>query len=385
MKITDVRTLVVGVPPEGHRRPVARNWIFVLVETDEGITGVGEATTEWHEHAVVSAIQEHLRPALVGRDPTRIEALWQRMFRGWWWRTGVVMSSALSGIDQALWDIAGKAYRQPVYRLLGGACRDRVRLYARPDLGLGGLAGEARAAVEEGFDAIKYGFSCPTEHFDEDAAIEKAVENARTIREAVGDDVDLMIDCAGNFTRTGAVRLIERLAPLDFLFVEEPVNADSPGDLAYLRNLGFSTNIAAGERLCTRWAFRQWLEVGAVDVIQADISHCGGISELMRIASLAEVYNVRIAPHNPYGPVALAASVHACAAMSNFLILEHCRLRPWFDEVVHEGVTIADGRAQLPDRPGLGVRLNEDACAMYPYRPLPARIYSDADGALPLV
>jgi galactonate dehydratase len=385
LTITGVRTRIVGVPPEGVSRPVCRNWVFVIIETDEALCGFGEATTEWHEHAVVAAIEQHLAPVLIGEDPTRIEYLWQRMFRGFWWRAGVVMSSAISGVNQALWDIAGKAYGQPVYRLLGGACRDRVRLYARPDLGLGCLAEEVRAALDEGFDAIKYGFRGPSYAFDEEEAIRRAVADARTIRDVAGPDVDIMIDCAGNFTRNGAIRLIEQLSPFGLLFVEEPVNADTPCDLIHLRNLGLGVNIAAGERICTRWGFREWMEQGAVDVIQADISHCGGISEIMRIASLAEVYGIRIAPHNPYGPVALAAAAHACAAMPNFLILEHCRLRPWFDELVKQGVKVTDGRAELSDAPGLGVELDEEACAKYPYRPLPMRLYSDRDGALPMI
>jgi galactonate dehydratase len=172
---------------------------------------------------------------------------------------------------------------------------------------------------------------------------------------------------------------------LNLLFVEEPVNADTPRGLIELRRAFPDVRIAAGERLCTRWAFREWLEQAAVDVIQADISHCGGISELMKIAHCAAVYNVRLAPHNPYGPVALAATAHACAAMPNFLILEHCRLRPWFDDVQIFGPNILQGHVELDDRPGLGVELNADVIERNPYLPLPPRTYTDQWGATPLM
>jgi len=384
MKITRITTRTMGVPGPGRHAP-RRNWVFVFVETDAGITGIGEATTEWHEHAVAQMIEQHMGPALVGHDPTRIEQAWQILHRGFWWRTGVVAASTISGIDQALWDITGKAYKLPVYKLLGGAVRDRVRLYARMDLGLASIPEEARAAVSEGFDAFKTSYGPPTEPFDDAAQVEVAVREARLVREAVGPGVDLMIDCGGLFTQQSAMALLAGLRPLNLLFVEEPVNADTPRGLVELRRANPDMRIAAGERLCTRWAFRDWLEQGAVDVIQADISHCGGISELMKIAHYAEVYNIRIAPHNPYGPVALAAAAHSCAAMPNFLVLEHCRLRPWFDQVQKFGPLIRQGCVALDDRPGLGVELDLAVVERHPYQPLPLRTFQDRWGAVPLV
>jgi galactonate dehydratase len=177
-----------------------------------------------------------------------------------------------------------------------------------------------------------------------------------------------MIDCGGIFSQQAASRLIEELRPLKMLFVEEPVNMDTPRGLVALRHAFAGVRIAAGERQMTRWGFREWLEQGAVDVIQADISHCGGIGELLRIAVCAEVYNVQVAPHNPYGPVALAANLHACAAMQNFLILEHCRHRPWFDEVQQYGVRVQDGCVLLSDRPGLGIELDWEYVEKHPYQ-----------------
>ncbi len=191
-----------------------------------------------------------------------------------------------------------------------------------------------------------------------------------------------MIDCAGVFSLAAAHTLIDGLREVGMLFVEEPVNADVPRSLAALRSAFPDMRIASGERISTRWGFREWLEADAVDVIQADITHCGGITELMRIAACAEVYNVQLAPHNPAGPVAMAASVHACAAMQNFLILEHCRLRPWFEKVQVHGPTIKDGYIGLPDRPGLGIELDWDFVRSNPYRPMKRRLRFDRDGGL---
>jgi galactonate dehydratase len=385
MKITRISTRIMGVPGPGGPHAPRRNWVFVFVDTDAGISGIGEATSEWHEQAVAQMIEQHMGPVLVGRDPTRIEQAWQFLQRNFWWRNGIVAASAMSGIDQALWDITGKAYKLPVYKLLGGAVRERVRLYARMDLGLPSVPDEARAAVEEGFDAFKFGYGRPCEPFDDMAQVQRALDEGRRVRQAAGPNVDLMIDCGGLFSQQAAMALLAGLRPMNMLFVEEPVNADTPRSLVELRRANLDMRIAAGERLSTRWGFREWLEVGAVDVIQADISHCGGISELLKIAHGAEVYNVRVAPHNPYGPVALAAAAHACAAMSNFLILEHCRLRPWFDQVQKSGPTIRKGCVELDDRPGLGVELNGDVIERHPYLPMPLRTYQDKWGGMPLI
>lgn len=384
MKITSITAHLMGVPGAGGHAPT-RNWVFVKVETDEGLVGIGEATTEWHERAVAAMVEEHFAPLLIGQDPTRVHAAWQQMQRCFWWRGGVVASSAASGIEQALWDITGKAYGQPVYKLLGGAVRDAVRLYARTDLNLMSFGAEAAAAVVEGFDAFKFGYGRRNEPFEEQRQVDVALAAATEVREAAGPECDLMIDCAGIFSFHAAHRLIDGLRKVGMLFIEEPVNADTPRGLVELRRAFPDVRIAAGERLATRWAFREWLEQGAVDVIQADISHCGGIGELLRIAAYAEVYGVRVAPHNPYGPVALAASAHACAAMPNFLILEHCRHRPWFDEVQVLGPKIQRGRVQLDDRPGLGIELDWEYVRQHPYCRLAMPTFVDQDGGMPLI
>ena len=374
----------MGIVGPGSHAP-ARNWIFVEVETDEGITGIGEATTEYHEQAVVAMINEHFAPLLIGQDPTRVHFAWQQMQRFFWWRGGIVASSAASGIEQALWDITGKAYEQPVYKLLGGAVRDRIRVYARTDLGLPTHADEAAAAVAEGFDGFKYGPGKYVQPYNDEKQVDVALQVSQEIREAAGSDCDLMIDCGGIFSKQAACRLIDGLRDVGMLFVEEPVNMDTPEGLVEMRRAFPDMRIAAGERLVTRWQFREWLEQDAVDVIQADISHCGGIGELLRIAAYAEVYNVQVAPHNPYGPVALAANVHAAACMQNFLILEHCRHRPWFDEVQTYGPTVANGEIEMSERPGLGIELDWDYVKRHPYKALKLRTFTDQNGGLPLV
>ena len=284
MKIVKVSAHVMGVVlPRNGADAARRNWIFVRIETDEGITGVGEATTENYEYAVVAMIEKHYGPYLIGKDPTRITRAWQEMQRLFWWRNGIVGSSAMSGIEQALWDIAGKAYGQPVYKLLGGAVRDRVKVYVRNDLGLQDEIAEVKAAVAEGFHGFKTGPAKYHHPYNEEKQIDSAVALFTELRAVAGPDFDLMLDCLGNFSLQAAHRVIEGLYDAKLLFIEEPVNSDSPRSLVELRHAWPGVRIAAGERQLTRWGVREWLEMGAVDVLQVDITHCGGIAELLRI------------------------------------------------------------------------------------------------------
>ena len=386
MKIVKVSAHIAGVvlPRPGGPAP-RRNWIFIKIETDEGITGLGEATTEHFEHAVVATVEKQFGPYLIGKDPTRITRLWQEMQRLFWWRGGIVIASAMSGIEQALWDITGQAYGQPVYKLLGGAVRDRVKVYVRNDLGLENEVAEIKAAADEGFHGFKTGPAKYHDPYNEEKQIDSAITLFTELRATVGPGFDLMIDCLGNFSLQAAHRIIEGLYSCRLLFVEEPVNSDNPKSLVELRRAWPGVRIAAGERQITRWGVREWLELGAVDVLQVDITHCGGIGELMRIAAMAETYNVKVAPHNPYGPVALAANLHACAAMPNFLTLEHWRYYSLFDEVQQHGPRIVDGYLQLPDRPGLGVELNWDYVAKHPFHFLYPYGFPEADGGMVLV
>lgn len=382
MKIVSVRTHVMGIPQPDGSPPARRNWIFVRIACDDGTEGIGEATTEWYEQAVVSVIEHSLTPLLLGRDPSRIHRLWQEMRRGFHWRGGLIESSAMSAVEMALWDIAGKACGKPVHQLLGGAVRERVRLYARGDLGIGSEVEELAAAREEGFSAFKTGPGSSVEPYEESLQVRRAVECLRELRSAAGADFDLMIDCAAAFPLPAAHRMIEQLQECRLLFIEEPVTGDIPSELQALTAAFPGERIASGERLSTRWGFREWVTSRAVHVVQADVTHCGGISELLRIAALAELHGMTVAPHNPYGPVALAANLHACAVMPNFLILEHCRHRPWLENVQLFGPTIRKGCLELNDRPGLGVELDWDYVQRHPYLPMPLRLRADVWGGL---
>jgi galactonate dehydratase len=392
MKITDIIAHVMEIPDPDGRTP-RRNWIFVEIRTDEGLTGIGEATTEYCELAVKAQIETELRPRLLGMNPLEIGRIWTLGFRHFWWRMGVVHTSAMSGIDQALWDLKGKATGLPVYELLGGRVRDRVRLYARiRDVFAEGEAtleeDILQAVEEEGFDAFKSGFGPLTQPFDEIEQVRRAVDDYRRMRDAAGPDVALMCDAAGVYSPTAAARLIEGLREVDIFFVEEPTNQDTVNPTLQLKRAYPDVKIAVGERLFTRWAFREWFENQAIDVCQADICHTGGISELMKIAHYAEVYGIQIAPHNPYGPVALAAAAHAAAAMPNFVLLEHCRLRPWFEDVQKVAVPIVRGYVDLDElgkRPGLGVELDMEMIKNRPHRPLGANPFVLKDGSSPLV
>ena len=389
MKITDVRCTVVVVPRPGGG--AHRNWIFIHVDTDEGLQGVGEATTEYHELAVKAHVESELKPRLLGLDPTDIERVWQLGYREFWWRRGVVHTSAMSGIDQALWDIAGKAAGLPVFKLLGGKVRERVRCYIRSGPEFHGVALEdaARRAREMGFDAFKHGFGTVTRPFDALRQAEVAVAELRRLREVLGDDTALMIDAAGMFDPPAAQRLVEGLEPLALLFVEEPTNQDTVAPTARLKRSFPGVRIAVGERMVSRWDFRPWFERQAIDVCQADICHVGGISELMRIAHYAEVYGIVMAPHNPYGPVALAAAAQVAATIQNFLILEHCPLQPWFERVQRVPLPVTRGHievGELARRPGLGVELDDDAlAALSGHSPLDALHYETRDGGTPLI
>jgi galactonate dehydratase len=383
MKIAAVETLVVNAR--------MRNWIFVKVTTDEGIVGWGETTTEWRTRAVVGAVED-LAPLVEGQDPFQIEGLWQSMARHGFWPTGIVDASAQSGIDQALHDVKAKALGVPIYELLGGAVRNRIRcydhlgggdpdaVYADPDPRR--FAEAAQASVERGFDAIKV-LPLPVQNLlPSTGAAKRAAAVLEAIREAVGDSVDVMVDLHGRTTEAGAIEVGHALEPYEPWFIEEPVG---PGFTRSLPRIAAAihTPLAMGERLVGRREFLPVLEAGGVAVIQPDVCHCGGVSELRRIAALAETFGVALAPHNPLGPVATAHNLHVAAATPNWLIQEQMlNAAAWADEVVTAPITIEGGYARLPEGPGLGLEVDEAAAARYPYQPEPQVLARFRDGSV---
>lgn len=360
MKITAIRNRLMRVERQ--------NWHFVEVETDEGLVGLGEASLEWRERAVAAAVDE-LSRLLVGQDPTLIEHHWQRMHRHGFWRGGVVFGSAISGIDQALWDLKGKRLGVPVYDLLGGPTRQRVRLYTH----IRGTSAEqaaehAQSLVARGFTALKMGVPRAASVADERALLRMTLARVEAVRRAIGDDVDLMLDNHGQLPPGDAIELGRALSTFGLLFFEEPVPPDSPDALAKVAAAHLPLRLATGERLFSKWEYRPVLQQGLVDVAQPDICHAGGFTEVRKIAAMAESAYIRIAPHNPNGPVATMASVHLAAAIPNFLILEMAQ-QELREPVQRVGLEIRDGWAQLPTRPGLGIELNDDVIDAHPYAP----------------
>jgi len=357
VKITEVKSFLMASP--------RRDYMFVKIATDEGLHGWGEGTLERKQRTVAAAVGD-LTPSLLGEDPTRVDHLWQRLYRHGFWRGGEAVLSAISAIEHALWDITGKAYGQPVYKLLGGAVRDYIPCYTHS----GDVEG-TRRYMEQGWRAFKFGPAVQRggSVTGERELVRGSAAAFEAMREAVGPDVELMCDVHGRLRPSAAIRLGKALEPYDLLFFEEPVPPDTVHSLEQVRRAGLSMDIATGERAFTKWGFRDILERQLVDVIQPDICHDGGIKETVKIAAMAEAYEVLVAPHNPNGPVATAASVHAAAVMPNFLILEYAD-SPTRDACQAAGEAdcfkARNGRIELPTRPGLGIELDEEYLLAHP-------------------
>jgi len=385
LKITDIKTVVVNAR--------MRNWVFVKVETDTpGLDGWGEASLEWKTRAVAAAVED-LKPFVLGDDPTRIEHLYQKLYRQPFFRPGVIGLSAISGIEQACWDILGKQLGVPVYKLLGGAVRDKVRMYTH-------LGGGEMSAVYESFDAgrvielalevvargytaVKVVFVPYSEPLMGAPYAKKLAAVMGRLREAVGDRVDIMVDFHGRTYPAVAIEYINAIAEYRPYFCEEPVPPENIDALAEVRR-AVRVPIATGERLATRHQFREVLEKGAAHVIQPDLCHCGGLLEAKKIAAMAEAYYVGVAPHNPLGPIANAAALHFALSTPNFLIQEDMLADvPWRWEVVESSLSTENGYWLPSDAPGLGVRVNEAAAARHPFQQelLQSAVYA-GDGAV---
>ncbi len=362
MKIASVEPLVVDIG--------SRNWLFVVVETDDGVSGIGEGSLPAHPRAVAAAVEEY-REYVVGEDPARIQHLWQLMYRRPFFRSGAVTLSAMSAIEQALWDIKGKVAGLPVYELLGGRCHDRIKLYANGPSGatLEEVADSARSLVERGFTAMKTGIDAPVLPVQGDGVFRRAAERAEALRDAVGADVEIAWDAHGRFAPAMSIKLARALEPYNIWFLEEPALPENAKGLAQVAR-ATSIPVATGERLFTKWAFREVLELGAAALLQPDLSHCGGVLEARAIAAMGEVYYCGFAPHNPLGPVNTIVSAHVAMASPNFVALEICLYPPkWTRGLLTEPLQLVDGYLELSETPGWGVELDLDLCRGHPYKP----------------
>lgn len=353
-----------------------RTFVFVVITTEDGSTGVGDATLEYYDHAVVGAVAS-LADELVGLEANRIEEIWQRLYRGGHWRGGPVLMTAISAIDQALWDLKGKALDAPVYELLGGPCRESVALYANGPRGSTPeeLAASAARLVERGFGALKFLAAGPLGLLDGPEAIEATRRSAAAIRDRVGPDVRIAVDTHGRYSPAMVVRLAQALEPYDIWFLEEPVLPTNPDSLSWIARMT-TIPLALGERLFSRWDFLPFFDAPGLALAQPDLAHCGGISEARRIATLAEMHDIGIAPHNPMSPINTLASAHLAMAVPNFVSLEYLADEvAWLGECFVAPLEVRDGRLVLPDRPGLGIELDRDGCRRHepterPWRPL---------------
>ena len=354
MKITEVNTYFV--------RP---RWGFVEILTDEGISGWGEAVLEGHAAAVLACVQEY-KDYLIGQDPSRIEDIWSTIYRAGFYRGGGVLMSAIAGIDQALWDIKGKFFGAPVYELMGGKCRDNIRVYSwiggdRPS----DTGAMAKERMDAGFTAVKMNATEELQMIDTYDKIDAVLERVAAIREACGKHFGIAIDFHGRVHKPMAKILAKKLEEFDPMFIEEPVLCEN---MEVFREIAASCNIpiATGERLFTKYDFKRLLQAGGVDIIQPDLSHAGGITEVKKIASMAEAYDVAVAPHCPLGPIALSACLNLDATCYNAVIQEqsigiHYNVgKSVLDYALNpEDFVFTDGRIAMPTRPGLGIEVNK--------------------------
>jgi galactonate dehydratase len=344
LKVTKLETIFV--------KP---RWLFLKVHTNAGITGLGEPIVEGRAKTVATAVEE-LAPYLVGKDPRAVAHHWQAMYRHAFYRGGPILTSAISGVDQALWDIKGKALGVPVYELLGGPTRARVRVYAHA-----GTVDQIKRRKAEGFTAFKTGpfKERPARIVENKAFIDKAAKRFAELREAVGDECDIGIDFHGAISQQTARVLIKALEPYQPMFIEEPVNCQEVEVMADIAR-GTHLPIATGERVFTKWGFRDILEKKAASILQPDLCHAGGITECRLIAGMAEAFYAAIAPHNPLGPISLAAGIQLAAAIPNFLCQEQVSLGVGY---IKKPFEVSKGYIDIPTGPGLGIELDENALA----------------------
>jgi len=354
MKITNVELFKV--------KP---RWLFLKIDTDEGISGWGEPIVEGRADTVLACVEE-MKSYLLGQDPCKIEDLWQTMYRGGFYRGGPVMTSALSGIDQALWDIKGKYHNMPAYDLMGGACRDKILVYGRAG---GSNYDEAvisvKKAMDKGYKAVKTAYEIKYGFLDSFDKIQRMSDMVAGLRAGGGNELIIGIDLHGRVHRTSAKQICYELDKHNLSFIEEPVLSENNDALLEIARYT-KTPIATGERIYTRWGFKELFKLGVVDIIQPDVSHAGGIWETRKIAAMAEAYDVVVAPHCPLGPIAFASCLQIDACTPNSVIQEqaidvhYSENNPALEYLVDKTVfNFKDGYVDIPKKPGLGIEIDE--------------------------
>lgn len=375
MRISDLETFVLGTN--------WRNLVFVRLTTDEGITGIGEASLTNLEDAVVGYLGAAARNNVLGSDPFDIEDLWQRMFRNDFWRGGVVAYTGISAVEIACWDIVGKTLGVPCWKLFGGKVRDRLKAYANgwyqvehtPEA----IAEATRKVVARGYRALKLDpFGAGGYELSRDEVL-RSIAIIEAVRAEVGPDIEILVEMHGRFSPATAARIARELEPFEPTWVEEPVPPDNPMELKKAADQ-IRSPVATGERSYTRYGFKELLQWGGVDVIQPDVIHCGGMLELKKIAAMADAHFVTVAPHNSQGPVCTAASVQVDFTLTNFKIQECFDdfVEPYIKEAVPGCPEVnANGLFDLPERPGLGLDLNVDLIHEHPPRALHFNLWAD--------
>ena len=345
---------------------VPPRWLFLKITTKSGIFGWGEPVIEGRASTVEACVNE-LSKYIIGRSANDIEDIWQVLYRGGFYRGGPILMSAISGIDQALWDIKGKHLGVPVYDLLGGPVREKMKMYCwiggdHPEV----VLEQAKQKVEQGYKAVKMNATGTFEWIDSIKKVKTVANNTKILREEFGDNLDIGLDFHGRVHKGMVKRLIDELSPYNPMFIEEPVLSENNESLDHIYNYT-SIPIATGERMFSRWDFKEILHRGVVDIIQPDLSHAGGISEVRRIATMAEAYDVAMAPHCPLGPISLASALHMDFASANAFIQESSlgiHYNKGFDLLDYmanpEIFKVEDGYIPLITKPGLGVEINED-------------------------
>ena len=363
MKITSIDYLMAHIG--------RRNYCFVKVNTDEGIHGVGEAYSVGPDRATEAAVKD-FESWLIGQDPRRIEHLWALMYNGTRFPPGPTILSAISGIEHALWDIKGKALGVPVWQLLGGAVRDKVRVYQNPGGGTPEeMAERALAAIEKyGYTALKLGPHPPgADKMPWNAVVRGAAARMKAVRDAVGPDIDIGLDPhAKIFEPYKALQMAHAVAEYHPFFFEEAIRPENIDAMASFKRQ-CPIPVATGECLYTKFEFRELLAREAADIIQPDVCLMGGLLEMKKVAAMAEAQYVVVAPHNPMGPVATAVNVHFAASTPNFVVLEYNPDTGARAEIVDQPLVVKDGYIDLPTKPGLGIEINEEAIAKYPFAP----------------